>query len=41
VSRGGSWYDYAFYGRAAFRLSLTPVNRNFNGGFRPARSSVP
>ena len=42
VFRGGSWYGDASNDRSAFRYgSLTPFNRDFSIGFRPARSSVP
>jgi formylglycine-generating enzyme len=41
VSRGGSWYGYAFNCRAASRVNGTPWIRDNNFGFRIARSSVP
>lgn len=34
VLRGGSWYLYATYCRSAFRLDLTPDNRNDSDGLR-------
>ena len=42
VYRGGSWYYYALYCRAAYRGRNDPGNRNRNLGLRPARSaSIP
>jgi formylglycine-generating enzyme required for sulfatase activity len=41
VIRGGSWVNFAIFGRAANRDYYTPVNRSSSLGFRPARSSVP
>jgi formylglycine-generating enzyme required for sulfatase activity len=41
VDRGGSWGFSAFFGRAADRGVITPDNRYYYLGFRPARSSVP
>ena len=38
VYRGGSWYRYARYLRAARRGRYAPGNRGYNLGFRPARS---
>lgn len=37
VLRGGSWYDYARYVRAAYRLAAHPDGRNDSLGFRYAR----
>jgi len=34
VLRGGSWRNYAEFCRSAYRDRSTPVNRNFNVGFR-------
>ena len=34
VVRGGSWYSPPYYVRAAYRLRVTPVNRNGDLGFR-------
>lgn len=36
VVRGGGWYDDALGGRASFRNSYTPGNRDFDIGFRLA-----
>ncbi len=41
VFRGGGWNGLAIYCRAAYRDNYSPGNRNVDGGFRPARSSVP
>jgi len=38
VLRGGSWYGYPRYCRSADRDGVTPAGRNFNVGFRLARS---
>jgi formylglycine-generating enzyme required for sulfatase activity len=38
VVRGGAWYDYARYVRAAYRISNTPDGRISFLGFRAARS---
>ena len=38
VPRGGSWYNPAEHGRSAFRVRYVPENRNYNLGFRVARS---
>jgi len=37
VTRGGSWYSYAWYGRSARRYWNSPGGQNYNFGFRPAR----
>jgi formylglycine-generating enzyme required for sulfatase activity len=41
VRRGGSWYYYAGYCRAALRYSITPSYTSYGHGFRVARSLVP
>jgi len=41
VYRGGSWSYVAYIARSAFRNNYNPDLRNYNFGFRPARSSVP
>jgi formylglycine-generating enzyme required for sulfatase activity len=41
VLRGGGWYDFAGGARCSYRGDYNPANSYFNGGFRPARSSVP
>ena len=41
VFRGGGWYYYAYYCRAAFRYYRNPTGSNSIIGFRLARSSVP
>ena len=38
VFRGGSWYNYARYCRAAYRAGLRPSLRGSLLGFRPSRS---
>ena len=38
VLRGGSWYYVPQYCRSAFRILNSPVNRNYNLGFRVASS---
>jgi formylglycine-generating enzyme required for sulfatase activity len=39
VTRGGSWYNFARFARAAFRSSDTPVDRNYGLGFRLSRTA--
>ncbi|MBU0653877.1 MAG: SUMF1/EgtB/PvdO family nonheme iron enzyme [Gammaproteobacteria bacterium] len=39
VLRGGSWNSIPRFLRASFRYYGTPVNRNFNVGFRAARTN--
>jgi formylglycine-generating enzyme required for sulfatase activity len=39
VERGGCWYDYANYCRAADRSSSTPSGSNNGLGFRPVRAA--
>ena len=34
VNRGGGWYYYAAYCRAAYRGNLNATGTNFNLGFR-------
>ena len=41
VFRGGSYFYFAFGCRAASREGIFPAYRNYNIGFRMARSSVP
>ncbi|MGI9239523.1 MAG: formylglycine-generating enzyme family protein, partial [Verrucomicrobiales bacterium] len=41
VVRGGSWLNFAFSCRAAYRYNYYPGNSGFSLGFRFARSSVP
>jgi formylglycine-generating enzyme required for sulfatase activity len=41
VVRGGSWFDLPRFHRAADRYSYTSGNRNFNLGFRLARTLSP
>jgi sulfatase modifying factor 1 len=41
VDRGGSWHYFANYARSDYRGNYNPSNRNYNLGFRLARSSVP
>ena len=41
VDRGGSWPYFASYARSDYRGNYSPSNRNYNLGFRLARSSVP
>jgi formylglycine-generating enzyme required for sulfatase activity len=41
VVRGGGWYNIATNARCANRRIRSPGFTNGNGGFRPARSSVP
>ncbi len=36
VSRGGGWFNFAWFCRSACRSSLTPDGRDFNLGFRVA-----
>ncbi|MBP7161369.1 SUMF1/EgtB/PvdO family nonheme iron enzyme, partial [Myxococcota bacterium] len=38
VNRGGSWYRYAGFVRAASRISFDPRDRISNLGFRLAKS---
>ena len=41
VWRGGSWHDYPRLLRSANRFAFPPGNRNFNIGFRVARTLTP
>ena len=41
VNRGGSWFSYASSCRVALRSNVAPSFRNYDVGFRVARSSVP
>jgi formylglycine-generating enzyme required for sulfatase activity len=41
VLRGGSWYYLAWFCRAAYRRTYTPVYRNYSTGFRLARAPRP
>ena len=41
VTRGGSYGDLASGLRSAFRVDRVTGNRDYDIGFRPARSSVP
>jgi formylglycine-generating enzyme required for sulfatase activity len=41
VNRGGSWLNIAILARVSLRDYFTPAYRDYDFGFRPARSSVP
>ncbi len=38
VTRGGDWYNYGVYLRAASRIQFSPGDSNYGIGFRPVRS---
>jgi hypothetical protein len=40
VLRGGSWIDYGWYARSAFRFGFDPDYRFDYIGFRPCPSSI-